>query len=211
MALMTAAELRAAIPELGSNTDHDTELDRIIARMGGAFARYCGYPPATATASSTMESTTYTLYLTGSGGRDLVLPIRPVTAITSIEDDVERDFNGSTYLVASAGYSLRWDPSRGSVVVLTSTSAHGVWSTVRGAIKVVCTAGWTTAPYDVLEAARIAARQWWGRRSRDGMMSRSAGQGGSTTYRDEDWLTEEVTAMLGQYRLPGTVIGGGCG
>lgn len=208
MALMTAAQLREVIPEL-TGTAEDTKLDTLIARVGSAFARYCGYPPATATASPTLESATYTFYLTGDGGRALRMPLRPVTAITSIEDDLDLDFDGSTYLVASSDYAIRWDPARGQVVMLTSTATHGTWSTAPGAIKVVCTAGFATVPGDILEAVRIAARQWWDRRSTRGRTSMSTQQGTSQQLADEDILTDEVKAILAPFRLPSIAIGGG--
>lgn len=210
MALMTAAQLREVIPEL-TGTAEDADLTTLIARVDAAFARYCGYPPATATASPTLESAAYTFYLTGMGGRDLVLPIRPVATLTSIEDDTERDFDGSSYLVASSDYNLRWDPNRGHVVVLKSTATHGYWSTSPGAIKVVATCGYSTAPGDVLEAARIAARQWWDRRKSRGRVSMSTPQGGSQQLADENILTDEVKLLLGSFRLPSTAIGGGFG
>ncbi|WP_230685362.1 hypothetical protein, partial [Streptococcus pneumoniae] len=89
-----------------------------------------GYPPASASATPTMESTSYTLYLTGTGGRDLYLPIRPTTAVASVYDDPDLDFTSSTYLVSSSDYAIVWDPRRGSVLRLTSTATWGVWSDI---------------------------------------------------------------------------------
>lgn len=204
---MTAAQLREVIPELTGTTE-DTTLATLIARVDAAFARYCGYPPATAIATPTLESASYVLYLTGAGTRFLTLPIRPVTAVASVYDDLDLDFNDAADLVASADYALRWDPARGQQLVLTSTSAHGSWSTAAGAIKLTCTAGFTTVPSDILEAVRLAARQWWDRRKRRGKTSVSD-NGGSIQYADEDILTDEVKALLGSFRLPSTAIGGG--
>lgn len=210
MALMTASALRDAIPEL-TGTAEDTRLETLIARIDATFATYCGYPAASATASPTLESASYTLYLTGNGGRELRLPIRPVTAITSIEEDEDLTFDGSSYLVASSDYTLVYDPARGQFVRLKYTATHSAWGTTPLAIKAVVTAGYSTVPGNILEAARMAARDWWQRRSRSGLTSRSGGQGGSQSFRDEIIFTPEIEIMLAQFCLPQTVLGGGLG
>lgn len=213
MALMTASALRDAIPELTGTTE-DTKLETLIARIDAAFARYCGIPPATAIASPTLESASYTLYLTGSGGRSLDLPLRPVTAIGSIYDDPTEDFTDSTYLVASGDYAIRYDRIRGQYVQLTSTATHGAWSTGARWIRVACTAGYSSgaAPTDLLEAVRIAGRIWWRARKNAGM--NTSGGNASASYveiEDRRFLNDEIKQILGPFRLPSAMIGGSLG
>lgn len=211
MALMTASALRDAIPEL-TGTAEDTKLDTLIARADGACARFLGIPPASATGTPTMESTSYTFYLTGNGGRELWLPLRTFTAITSIYDDPNRDYTDSTYLVSSADYALRWDPQRGQHVYLLSTATHGAWSDTDRAIRVVGTAGYSSgaAPGHILEAVRIGLRNWWEERKRAGKLSTS-GQASVSYMEGEDrwFLCPEVKAILGPERLPAAMVGGG--
>lgn len=86
MALITAAEARGYIPDM-TGTAEDTALDTIIARVGEQFAHLCGFPPASAGGSPTMESAAYTRYYDPRRAitDDVVrLGIWPVTALSSI-------------------------------------------------------------------------------------------------------------------------------
>lgn len=196
MALITAAEARLAIPEL-SGTSEDTNLDTVIAAVGRAFARKCGYPPASVGGNPTLESATYTRYLTGRGGRDLTLDVWPATSITSVQDDPVLDFDGSTYLVASTDYAI----VDGRILRLKSTATHGSWSKSAGAIKVVFAAGYSTVPDDLKHLARLGVRHWWDLRKIQGRVSQGNGQQ-DATYRDEDFLPSLVLQGLGAFVLP---------
>lgn len=203
MALLTAAEARVYIPSL-SGTGSDTLLDTLISRAGAALARYCGYPPASATASPTMESTSYTIDFTGQGGRDLDLGLYPVTAITSVYDDPDLDFTDAADLVASSDYAIQ----RGRVLRLTSTSTHGAWSTTPEAIRVAFTAGYSTIPADMKDIAGRAVRAAYDWLSTAGKLSMSQG-GLSVQYPDEAFLTPHVELALAPHRLARSIIGGG--
>ena len=205
MALVTAAEVKAILPEVQGTTD-DTAIGVLIDGIGAAFARFCGYPPASASATPTMETTTYTLYLTGDGGRDLVLPLRPTTAVSAVYDDETLDFTSSTYLVASTDYAIVWDPRRGSVLRLTSTSTHGYWSTATGAIRVACTAGFTAVDPGLKAAAEMAVRNWSDLKQTRGKTNSSVGPA-KTSYVDEAFLPVHVQVALGPYRLPCVAVG----
>lgn len=206
MALVTAAEVRAQLPELLAATDEDTNLGVLIAGVGEAFARFCGYLPATAGATPTMESASYVLYLTGDGGRDLRPSMQPVTAVASIYDDGSLDFTDSAYLVASTDYAIVYDIHRGSVIRLTSSSTWGQWSTAEGAIKVSCTAGYTSIPAGLKQIAIMAVRNWIDLRRRRGKTSES-NDAGSVSYSDEDFLPPHVCKALASYQLSSTGIG----
>ena len=195
MALITAAQARLALPAL-TGTVEDTTLGTVIDAIGRAFARHCGYPPASVGGNPTMESATYTLYLTGDGSRKLHLPVHPATAITSIEDDETLDFDGSTYLVSSGDYNLR----EGRYVLLTATSTHGAWSAVEGAIKIVYAAGFSTVPDDLALAARFAVKHWYELTRVQGKSSSSMGET-SESFRDEAFLPPHVVKLLAPFRL----------
>ena len=202
MALITAAQAREKIPSL-TGTGEDTLLDTMIAAAGVAFARYCGYPAASVGANPTMEQTTYTRYLDGPGGRDLVLDIWPVNSVTSIEDDPTRDFDGSAYLVASTDYTVR-DGNRG-LVVLKSTAAHGQWSDMDGAIKAIYSGGYPTGPALLKELCKHAVRHAYDLRATQGKTNASQG-GVSIGLRDEDFLPAVVRQGLDSFRLPRSLL-----
>lgn len=205
MALVTAAEIKAIIPEITGTTD-DAALGVLADGIGAAFARFCGYPPASASATPTMESTSYTLYLTGTGGRDLYLPIRPTTAVASVYDDPDLDFTSSTYLVSSSDYAIVWDPRRGSVLRLTSTATWGVWSDIPGGIKVACTAGFTAIDPALKALAEMAVRNWSDLKQTRGKRSVSVGPA-TTSFVDEALLPAHVRIGLGPYQLPSVAVG----
>lgn len=208
MAVTTAAKVRAQVPEILNATGEDANLTVLIAGIGAAFGRWCGYPPATAGAVSTMESASYVFYLTGNRTRDLVLPIQPVTAIASIYDDPDLEYTDSSRLLSSTtDYALIWDPMRGPVVRQRLASTFGAWSSTEGAIKIACTAGFTTVPADVDNLAIMAVRAWVDRRKTRGKNSESA-NGGSIQYADEEFLPEFVRVGLAPYRLASTAIFG---
>ncbi len=156
MALITAAEARQEIPEL-TGTAEDTLIESLILQAGGMIARFCAYPPASAGAEPTMESTSYVRYYDGPGGRMLSLDVRPVTAVASIYDDVDLTWGADT-LIASSNYAIR-DGTTGRVL-LTAASGEG-FSTGEHAIKATFIAGYTTVPDSLKRAARELVKALW--------------------------------------------------
>ena len=214
MALITAPQAREKIPSL-SGTGEDTLLDTMIAAAGVAFARYCGYPAASVGGNPSMEAATYTRYMDGPRpsattpegraleARCLTLEVWPVNSITSIEDDPTWDFDGASYLVASTDYTLR-DGNRG-LVVLKSTAAHGQWSSIDGAIKVVYSGGFSAGPATLKELCKHAVRHAYDLRATQGKTNLSQG-GVSIGLRDEDYLPALVKQGLDNFRLPRSLL-----
>ena len=194
--LVSAAEARLAIPEL-SGTAEDTNLETLITRVGEAFARHCGYPGT----SPTMESTSYTRDLDGPGGRDLVLDVWPVTAISSVYDDVTLDFTDSQYLVSSSDYVI----VNGRTLRLKSTSTHGAWSKGQGQIRVAFTAGYATVPGALKQLAIMAVKHWFDLRRTQGKSNTSQG-GVSVGFRDEEFLPAMVRRGLSDFLLPRAIL-----
>lgn len=196
MALITVAEAKLHIPrQEAASTAEDPNLETMISRVGRIFGRWCGYPPASAGGASTMESTSYTLYLDGPGGQTLRLPIWPVSAFTSIYDDPDRDYNADD-LVASSDYDT--DGEQG-LVILKPSAAHGAWSRSYRAIKATITAGYTTVPDDVKLAACLMVRHLWDLKHTQGRQS--VNQGEQTAQLREETLPAAVRELLGPYRL----------
>lgn len=196
MALISAAEARDVLPGI---EDEGTLLDTLISAVGAAFARRCGYPPATVGAAPTMESTSYTLDHDGIGGRDLALRVYPATAITSVYDDPERDFTDSTYLVPAADYAI----VNGRTLRLKSTATWGVWGRGEGRIRVAFTAGYATVPADLKDLAKRAVKHLFETRRTQGKASESS-EGLSVTFTESELeLPPSILGALGQFALGG--------
>ena len=200
MALVTAAEARLAIPALTS-TGEDTNLDRLIDRAGAFMAAWCGYQPAAVGGVPTLEDVAYTLYLDGPGGIELALPVGPLVSVASVYSDPLREY-GSSVLVASSDYTL--DGYR-SLVILKESSTQGAWDTGYRSIKITATAGFTTVPADIKQAAIQLIAHWWRLRRQAGKKSVSQ-EGGSVTLADET-MPPQVAQILGPYRLAEVCFG----
>ena len=208
MALITAAEVRArSAPDLSANSDTTTKLTTLITAADGMIAAFCGYPRPSATAARTMESASYTLYsgrgwlwVDGDDARRLVIGLRPVTAITSIHESQEEQFNAAA-LVAGSDYSQRGE--HGQIAYLSQTSAHGQWTKQPDRIKAVITAGYSSAPATLKHAAAELVMFLWEQRARRAKSAITQGNL-NTTYRSEQ-IPDHVAQMLGEYLLPQSV------
>ena len=203
MAILTTAEAKVFLPSLtAASTTEDASIDIVVARVGARIARHCGWVPASDGGTPSLEAATHTLYLAGPGGRSLYLPMYPVISVTSIEDDSTEAFDGTTYLVASSDYSLRPNGE----VLLAQTAVHGGWSSSHErVVKVVASLGYSTVDPILKQAAGLLFRHWWDLRFAQGRTNASAAAG-SIGYRDEE-IPPEVAAVLGDYLLPGVLLG----
>lgn len=204
MPLVTAAQVRtAALPEVGGTGLDSGLIEPLITRADRVLASWCHYPAPNSSATRTLETAAYTVYLTGSkqDRRRLCLPwdAGRVNSVTSIYDDPLRDW-GSDTLVASSDYTLL--ASEGAVL-LSSGSAQGVWTNeVEGSIKATLSVGWadTAAPDDVKQAAILLVQHWMRLRTEAGHESISSGGGGSVTTRP-DSIPGSVAELMAPYRL----------
>jgi hypothetical protein len=189
VALLTAAEARAYLPDLTGTAD-DTALTTIIARVGQALAHASGYPPASVGGAPSMESASYVRYYdperalrTAGGVQRLHLGIWPVTAVASVYDDPDQSYGASTEIVSG---SRGLDGARGVIWILPTAS---VSFSVTGhrAIKVAFTAGYATVPEGLKHVAAMVMRDWWAARHTPG----------SGLH-----VSAEALAALAPYRLP---------
>lgn len=202
MALITTAEAKQQIPGLTGSGD-DTLLAELISVAGGVIGTYLGYPPSSVGATPTAESTSYTRYYDGPGGRELVVDVYPLTAVASIYDDPNRDYT-SSYLVSSSDYAIV--DSEIGLIDLTSTSTHGAWSTRRRAVKATFTAGYTTVPDWLQHACRLTVRHLWDLRQAQGKVTQGIAGGSATTYRDASDMPTEARMMLAPHRLSRALV-----
>lgn len=171
MTLPTAAIVRThGLTQLGASTSEDSNLTVLIARADAVLASWCGFPAASASVDPTLEATTYTHYLTGPSATDptaLLLPVRPVTSVTSIHDDDDRDYSyGASDLVDSGDYTLDGVEGR---VYLHADSTHGAWGTGPRRIKAIYVAGYDTgADARITQGITALVAHWWSTRNMSG-------------------------------------------
>lgn len=195
MAVITTAEAKAYIPTLSGSTD-DTLLTTLAARFDQVAAAYCGYIPQSSGAMS-LESGTYVEIMDGPGGRELNLSAKPVTAVASIYDDPDLDYEAAD-LIAASDYTVH---GLEGLVVLDSVATAGGFTKGRRAIKATYTAGYTggTMPNAVKHAACLQVAHWYAARAHIGRTNVSgAGQSASVATLE---LLPETRQALNQYRL----------
>jgi len=126
-----------------SDTNSDSILGSLIAGVSAQICLDC---------NRSFEYGTYTDYIDGDHDKKfLFLKEYPVASITSIHDDIDRDY-GSDALIDSEDYAF--DPESGTVK-LEAAVARGIRN-----VKVIYVAGYDPMPDDLKYAclAKVAAR-----------------------------------------------------
>jgi hypothetical protein len=188
-----------------TSSAEDAAIGTFLDQLEKAAAAWLGYPRLLGT-RPTLEETSYTRYLDGTGTVDLHLDVLPLTSVDPadyvFEVDTSREFDGSTYLVDSGDYRIE-DHETGLVHLL-----QGIWTSGHRVIKVTYTAGYTTTSIrdtDVeLGIAMIVQDAWQGRRSQ-GKAARSRRGGGSAAYLTPEAWPEKAQQYLGSAALPMSV------
>lgn len=193
-ALIVAADVRRWLPGL-TGTSEDTLLGVLAAMAEDYAARWCGLPEVSGACS--FYATSYTIYTGDPGcfvsgdGRTIYLPLPALSAVSSVYDDPTEQWAAAS-LVSSADYQIR-----GNTIRLLKSSAHGAFSTEAGALKITCTAGYTTAPASLASAmAQIAAHMF---RERHRMGQTNASEGGRSAGFADGW-TETIRGLLSPFR-----------
>lgn len=208
MALITAQKAMDLVQGLSGAT---TILDTLIVRVNPLFAKYCGYPRASAQAAPTMEQATYTRY-SGDGRlevrkdtREIQLLIWPIISITTVHNDTNEGFGADT-LVSSSDW-LR-QGGKEHILRLKPDSTQGSWSTQKGAIKAVWVAGFASGQVDgdLEQAVAEQCLHWYnltrGRRGQESMTQ----EGGGTVKNLPQTIPAHVKEMLGPFVLPGAIL-----
>ena len=203
MSLVSASTLREYLPEIAGNTAIDGELNSLISRVEKGIANFLGFPYNESLLSPTLESTTYTFYVDAPTFSDLYtlqLPIAPVTSITSIHSDANREYTSDTLIDAST-YEL--DQKYGRVILKPQSVTRYFASAHRGN-KVVCTAGFATAPSDLEHAICILASMAQRNKTNQGKESLTS-RNGSIRLTPKN-MPLEVKEFLWPYRSPTTIL-----
>lgn len=167
----------------GSDTTYDAFLTSLVNRSYKVLEAYIGHA---------IKSATYTEDYDGDSTNSLLLKNYPIISITSIYDDVDRNFTAST-LIPAADYVL--DKEEGMVRLFQNTSAFksGILN-----VRITYVAGYATIPADV-EMAGIAHVAWMYRRANtEGTTAQTLG--GKSEQYEMSFLPEYLKQMLRPYR-----------
>ena len=203
MALVSAAKLREYLPEIAGNTAIDGELNSLLSRVEKGIANFLGFPKNESLLSPTLESATYTFYVdapTDSDFYTLQLPICPVISVTSVHSDVNREYTSDT-LIDSSTYDI--DKKYGSII-LKPYNISRYFSTGKRANKVICVAGYTSAPADLEHAICVLASMMQRNKSNQGKESISSRNGSIKLSKKS--IPLEVKEFLNNYRAPSHIM-----
>lgn len=199
MSLVSLSTFKEYLPEV-QGSGSDTELQNLLDRVESAVASYIGFPKpiasGDATAGPALADQSYTLYIDQPDFDFpfiLSLPIRPLISVTSWHSDIDRVY-GSDSLVASSEYEL--DTTLGRIVLKESATT----TIERGyrANKVVCTAGFTSAPSDLEHAVCAYAAHL--NRAKQTQGKQSTTQRDVTVNLSPRTIPPEVKEILYNYR-----------
>lgn len=205
MSLVSLSTFKEYLPEI-QGTGSDTELQNLLERVESACAAYLGFPrfesSGVQSPGPVLEDRTYTFYIDEPlHGFPFILPLplRPLISVTSFHSDVQRVYGSDTEIAAS---EFDIDTNLGRIIIKDASSA--TIETGYRANKVVCTAGFTSAPQDLEHAVCVFGS----------MLQRSKMTQGkdSTTQRDVTikisprTMPQEVKDILYPYRVFGRIL-----
>jgi hypothetical protein len=199
VSLVSLSTLKEYLPEV-QGTGSDTELTNLLERVESACAAFLGFPrPAAGLAGSTgssLEDRSYTFHIDEPlAGYPYVLavPVRPLLSVTSFHSDVERVYGSDTEIAASE-YDI--DTNLGRIIIKDASTA----TIERGfrANKVVCTAGFSSAPQDLEHAVCVYASML--SRAKQTQGKDSTTQRAVTVKLSPRTMPDEVRDILREYR-----------
>jgi uncharacterized phiE125 gp8 family phage protein len=187
MDLITRDALKRYLGIDATDTSHDDLLDDLIDYASERIETHCG---------RLFASEAITEYIDGSGTTELVLSRRPVTELTSVRVDADREFAEETE-VDSSELVLR---AEAGVVERVVGIAGALFPRGASNVRVEYTAGYATAPDDIGLACVKLAAAWYAHASAgaDGISRETLGEY-SAVYRTSG-LPADVEAILVPYR-----------
>lgn len=213
MAILSVTEARGLLPGIPATVE-DTALTTFVARVQSKLSAHLGYAAHEAGGEPDLEDQTRTFFLAPNEWvhdkhrRELQLPEFPIVSITSIEEDPDEAFDGSSYLVASTDYDAANATLKNEGIIrLEVNSTHGSW--MRSdckVIKVVGVLGWATVPAVVKHAGALMVTHWWKQRATYGDISVSTGEVTAAIRTAMPMVTEEAKELVKEYRVPRALV-----
>jgi len=204
VALITATEARVLLPSLTSGSA-DSDLDTYITRAGQALAKWCAFP--TDGGASTLEQATYTMYLSCPDVLNpliLQLPVRPIISVSSVNVDVNREYNASTALTEGVDFVV--DKEQGRLVLTGSTSNY--WTSSFEAIRVVADAGLATVPEIVKQACALTVKANWDKRQMQNLDQIQTGSDNTVFTKFEYHVPPDARDLVSDLELGERKFGG---
>lgn len=133
--LTTLAHVKEVLKIPTAVTTDDDLIQNLITRISDDIEKTCG---------RSFHSATFTEYYNGDGGNRLLLNNYPISSITSLYDDTDRNY-GSDTLIDSGDYIS--DDAAGMVILDGGLFAEGLKN-----IKITYVAGYSTIPSDLERA-----------------------------------------------------------
>lgn len=193
MPLITPTEARTYLPQTSGD---ETLISTLIDEAGEMMAIYCGYARPSASTAPTMLSTSYTLFLDSVGRSFVRLPCAPITAVSALYDDPDRQYGaataiGSTYreIAGDAADTIELLPTYG---IFSGTEL----APTRRAIKVSVTAGFATADAELKAICGWLVKHLFEQRRRG--QQAGAEDNGAASPR----IPAALRSRLGRYMLP---------
>lgn len=217
MALLSVSTLRTRhLPDvLASDSTATTVLTALLAAAEEMAAVWLGYPAAPSAAggalvNATWDSRAYALFLQGTAdGQRLVVPLAPLTAVTSVYLSEDADWPNDGSLpsnaeeIASTDYRIE-HLRNGCRFHVRASGDLGRWPLGPQAVRIVCTAGYANEaalPLGVADAVyRWCADVYTRRRVR---LEESVSQGGASQTLRELGMPKDVADALLPYQLLG--------
>lgn len=162
---------------LNPGSNDDTLLQRLLTAASIAIANYI---------NRDIVSQSYTDVIDGTGGRVMVLPNYPISAVASVTIDGNIIPVGS---VTTSGFYF----TKSAVILNGYSFCRGY-----GNVSITYTAGFATIPQDLEQFCIGTVQYWMNDRQRGGEVSRSMG-GQTITYSQKD-MPEWVKTGLSQYK-----------
>lgn len=190
LSLLTVEELRAAVGV--TDTSQDPALTTLGLRLSAAIAKQCGVASDGIRPATLLSETCSEVFRPSRTTGSLVLARRPVTEITSVDE------NGA--VLAAADYEV----SRGTGILMR-LSGDRAFSWPCGKITVVYKAGFTAAPDDLKLAASKLATALYSETARDPNLKRiDIPDVEEREYwvapSDDPLLSAEISHLLAPYR-----------
>lgn len=162
---------------LKAGSESDTLLQQLLTAASYAIENYV---------NRTLVSDDFTDVLDGTGGRFVVVPNYPITAVSGVMVDGNIIPAGS---VSTVGFYF----TKNTIVLNGYSFTRG-----RGNVTIAYTAGFATVPPDLAQMCIGTVQHWLNDRNRAGETSRSMG-GQTITYTSKD-MPEWVKTGLNSYK-----------
>ena len=205
MAIVSLGTVKEYLPELAGSTGADTQLTNLIDRVESVVARYLGFGAPDGAVNPILDESTYTMYVDGPEHYDsytLQLPLAPISSITSIHADIDRQY-GSSSLIDATKYTFNKLLGR---VYLEPNTATVIFDTGYRANKVVAVCGYNsvTAPDDLEHAIAVWVSQLHRNKSNQG--KEQITQSNGTVRISPKTMPYEIKEYLGKMKCPSLVF-----